>query len=122
MAYTLENLSSRKIFTISDDAWLGDMATARENGWEEEGTQYDLAHQIDETYDPMYEYQYNLWMTFCLMREMFEWNGNYIEKNNQIVSESDAYFMMKALEKTWSADDRSFLEFLGSGALRICAV
>ena len=58
-------------------------------------------------------------MIFYVSREMFEWDRNYIEKKNQVVSESDAYYLMLALEKEWQSPDRSFLDFLNSGPFRI---
>jgi len=120
MAYTLQNLDTRQMFTCGDDQWLRYLETARANGWNEEGTRYDFAYEVDETYDSMVDYLYNLWMIFHLSREMFEWNGNYVEKRSQVVSESDAYYLKMALEKTWVSDDRDLLEFLDCGTFRIC--
>jgi hypothetical protein len=74
---------------------------------------------VDDACDAMADYLYNLWMIFYVSREMFAWDGNYIEKKNQIVSESDAYYLMLALEKEWASPDRGFLDFLNSGAFRI---
>ena len=121
MAYTLRNLNTHQAFTCSEDQWLYHLETARDNGWNGEGTRFDFAFEVDETYDAMVDYLYNLWMICYLAREMFEWNGNYFDKRNQVVSESDAYELMRALEKTWAANDRSLLEFLNNGSFRICA-
>ena len=90
------------------------------NGWDEEGTQYDFSYEVDEEYDAMVDYLYNLWMILHLSREMFAWDGNYTEKKNQVVSDSDAYYLMQALAETWQSEDRGLLEFLerGSFALR----
>jgi hypothetical protein len=121
MAYLLQNLSTMQTATCDDEMWLRYLSTARENGWEREGTRYDLNYQIDETFDSLNGRQYNLWMILILAREMFEWDGNYVDKSNQTVSESDAYSLMQSLAKTWAGDDRSFLDFLESGAFRICA-
>jgi hypothetical protein len=60
-------------------------------------------------------------MICYLAREMFEWNGNYVDRRNQVVSESDAYELMRALEKTWASNDRSLLDFLNNGSFRICS-
>jgi hypothetical protein len=59
-------------------------------------------------------------MMLHLSQEMFAWNGNYVEKRSQVVSESDAYYLKMALEKTWVSDDRGLLEFLDCGTFRIC--
>jgi hypothetical protein len=120
MAYTLQNLDTRQMFTCDDDQWLHYLETARANGWDEEGTRYDFEYEVDETYDSMVDYLYNLWMILHLSREMFEWNGNYVEKRSQVVSESDAYYLKQALENIWVSEDRSILEFLDRGSFRIC--
>ncbi len=119
MAYALRNLNTRQVYTCGDDQWLHHLETAQANGWSGEGTHFDLAYELDETYDPMVDYLYNLWMICNLTREMFEWNGNYIDRRNQIVSESDAYYLKQALEKTWSSKDRGLLDFLNNGSFRI---
>jgi hypothetical protein len=121
MAYTLRNLNTHQAFTCGADQWLTHLETARTNGWNGEGTSYDFAYEVDETYDTMVDYLYNLWMICCLAREMFEWNGNYVDRRNQVVSESDAYELMRALEKTWASNDRSLLDFLNNGSFRICS-
>jgi len=121
VAYTFQNLSSGKTLIIDDEPWLKLLALAGENGWEEEGTRYDFAFQVDEEWDFMYGYEYNLWLLLQTAREMFEWEGGYIEKKNQIVYESDAYFMAQALEKARPDEDRPLLDFLRSGSFRILA-
>ena len=121
MPYQLQQIRSHRTFTSSDDEWLGWLAEARRNGWDEEGTQYDFPYQVDEEYDAMVDYLYNLWMILHLTREMFAWDGNYTEKKNQVVSESDAYYLMQALAGTWQSADRGLLEFLGEGPFRICS-
>jgi hypothetical protein len=119
MPYTLQNILTHRSFTCSDNEWKGYIETARVNGWDEEGTRYDFEYEVDESYDSLVDYLYNLWMILHLSREMFEWNGNYIDKKSQVVSDSDAYYMMQALETTWNAEDRGLLDFLGSGSFRI---
>jgi hypothetical protein len=121
MAYTLRNLNTHQAFACGDGQWIRLLETARANGWNEEGTRFDFAFEVDETYDTMVDYLYNLWMICYLAREMFEWNGNYTDKRNQVVSESDAYYLMQSVEKTWATNDRGLLDFLGIGSFRICA-
>jgi hypothetical protein len=121
MAYTFQNLSSGKTLIIDDEPWLMLLVLARENGWEEEGTQYDFAFQVDEEWDSMYGYGYNLWLMLQTARDMFEWKGGYTEKTNQIVYESDGYFMAQALERARPDEHGRLLDFLRSGAFRIRA-
>jgi len=121
MAYTLQNLNTYQAFTCGDDQWIHLLETARSNGWIEEGTRFDLTYEVDEAYDAMIDYLYNLWIICDLVRETFEWNGNYVDRKNQVVSESDAYYLKQALEKTWYSDDRELLEFLNKGSFRICS-
>jgi hypothetical protein len=120
MAYTLLNLATMRTITVGDEQWPRYLAAARENGWKEEGTRYDFSCQVDEIYDTMYDYLYNLLLIFHVARELFEWDGNYHEKKNQIVSESDARILSQALEKIAAPGDRGLLDFLESGAFRIC--
>ena len=119
MAYTFLNINTLKTFTCGEEEWTRILAAARAGGWEEEGTQFNFACEVDDAYDPMVDYLYNLWMIFYLSREMFEWDGNYTDKKNQVVSESDAYYLMLALEKEWTSTDRGLLDFLNSGPFRI---
>lgn len=119
MAYTFLNLATMSTVSVPDEEWSRHLAAARAGGWEEEGTRYDLPCQVDEVYDAMYDYLYNLLLIFQVTRELFEWDGNYDEKKNQIVSERDARRLMEALETTWASDDRGLLQFLGNGAFRI---
>jgi len=119
MAYTFLNLATMQTFTCDDKEWLVHLERARAAGWDEEGTAFDFAWEVDNAYDPMVDYLYNLLLIFYVSREMQEWDGNYIDKKNQVVSESDAYCLMQALEEGWSSPDRGFLDFLSSGPFRI---
>ncbi len=119
MSYTFLNINTLQTFTCGDDLWIGHLESARANGWDEEGTRFDFTCEVDDAYDPMVDYLYNLWMIFYVSREMFAWDGNYTGKKNQVVSESDAYCLMQALEKEWTSPDRGLLDFLNSGPFRI---
>lgn len=120
MAYVLENETQRHILTCEKKLWHRAIAAARAAGWEPEGTRYDYTFEVDRVFDPMVDYLYNLWMIFHVNREFHEWDGGYGEKNNQIVSESDAYYFMKALEKAGGDEYQSLIEFLQGGSFRIC--
>ncbi len=119
MAYTFLNLTTMQTFTCEDEEWLGYLEEARAAGWDEEGTAFDFESEVDNAYDPMVDYLYNLLMIFYVSREMRDWDGNYIDRKNQVVSESDACRLMQALEEGWSSPDRGFLDFLHSGPFRI---
>lgn len=121
MAYLFEQLETHRTITCEEDDWLGYLSTARGNGWDEEGTQYDFPYQVDEEYDSMVDRLYNLWMIFYLSKEMLAWDGNYTEKKNQVVSESDAYYLAQALSGVWQSGDRSLLQFMEAGGFRIRA-
>ncbi|MBN2158138.1 MAG: hypothetical protein JW807_01990 [Spirochaetes bacterium] len=120
MAYTLMNLSTMRSLTVSDGEWSRFLAEARANGWEEEGTRYDFSCQVDDIYDSLYDYLYNLFLIFHVARELFEWDGNYHERKNQVVSEGDALHLSQALEETAGDDNRALLDFLREGSFRIC--
>jgi len=121
MAYLFEQLETHRTITCEEDEWLLFLAAARSNGWDEEGTRYDFPYQVEEEFDSMTDYLYNLWMILHLSKEMFAWDGNYTEKRNQIVSDSDAYYLAQALTGARQLKDRDLLEFMEAGAFRICA-
>lgn len=119
MEIIIRNIQTRRAFTCGEEEWARLLDAARANGWEEEGSKYDFEYQMDEYTDTHYDYLYNLWMIFYTSREWHEWNGSYLEAKNQIVSESDAYFLMKALEKVEGVGS-DLLAFLSEGSFRIC--
>lgn len=119
MAYTFLNITTMQTFACDDEEWRAYLERARAAGWEEEGTAFDFECEVDDAYDPMVDYLYNLLLIFYVSRDMLEWDGNYIDKKNQVVSDSDAYCLMQALEAGWSSPDRGFLDFLNSGPFRI---
>jgi len=119
MAIIIRNMQTHRAFTCAKEEWASLLDAARAHGWEEEGSKYDFEYQMDEYTDTHYDYLYNLWMIFYASREWHEWNGSYLEAKNQIVSESDAYFLMKALEKVEGVGS-DLLAFLSEGSFRIC--
>jgi hypothetical protein len=121
MPYLLQQLESHRTVTCSNEEWLRCLAGACANGWDGEGTEYDFPYQVDEEYDDMVDYLYNLWVIMHLSREMFAWDGNYTDKKNQVVSESDAYYLAQALADARPPADRGLLDFLLQGSFRICA-
>jgi hypothetical protein len=121
MPYQFEQIASHRTLACGEEEWLRCLAAARACGWDEEGTQYDLPYQVDDEYDQGVDYLYNLWMILHLSREMFAWDGNYTEKKNQVVSESDAYFLAQALADARPPADPGLLDFLREGSFRIRA-
>lgn len=119
MAYTFQNINTNQTCCCGDEDWVRYLDDARAAGWEAEGTIFDFAREVDDSYDDMNDYLFNLWMIIHVSREMFEWDGNYTEKKNQLISESDAYYLMLALEKGPVPPGREFLDFLNSGPIRI---
>ncbi len=119
MGYRIENIITHQSAACREDRWRGLLEAARGNGWDSEGTSYDFAYEVDEAYDDMADYLYNLWMIFHVSREMFEWDGNYTDKKGQVISESDAYRLMQSLEQSAGPDDRGLLDVLNSGPVRI---
>ncbi len=116
MDYVMTSLITGEKYRCSEDSWKYALQTAIEREWEPEGTHLDLYQLIDRLED-QYSNFTPLFLVLTAHMECIQWNGNYTDREGQIVSESDAYSMYLALEG--SGCDSDLTAFLMKGSFRI---
>ncbi len=119
MTYVFASLDGRKRAECGEKEWKAALDSARARDWDPEGTRIDFQFQVDEVWDERFDYTWNLKRMLEVHMMATGWDGNYIEKENQIISESDAYALFCSLDETLVS--RALLELLAGGAVRICA-
>jgi hypothetical protein len=117
MNYHLESLISKEKFTISDEKWIKALDFARENGWQPLGTILDFESELDILWNDSQDRMYNLWMVLTSHNACHEWDGNYIQKQDQIVSDTDSYELMLSLEM--SEEFRELASFISGIPFKI---
>jgi len=119
MAYHLLNVETSEYYYCDDHEWADAIETAKENDWEPDGTFFDIVYETNDhcfdSDDPGY------WMfTFSAYgKESREWDGNYIEKRNQIVMYEDSIYLAISLDGTGVSTE--LIEFIRKGSFRICS-
>lgn len=117
MGYELVNLRSGEIHSCSDELWRRIIEGALDNFWEAEGTTIDFYFELEMTLDEMYSDDWNMLLMCCAHMKRINWDGNYIEKENQLVSDSDAEGLRRAI--TGLDADPALIAFLAKGCFRI---
>lgn len=121
MSYIFINTETLEVYSCKEDEWKRAFNFACEDGWVPDGTEYDLECQVMEncsgTEEPDYDEKSNLFYVLVSMNELTEWDGNYFERKNQIVTGVDAYYMVLSLECGDFSPD--LLEFMKKGSFRI---
>lgn len=118
MNYHLELIYSKEKFEISKEKWVRALGFAKENGWQPAGTYLDYDTELDDFWDEDQGNMYQLWMVLTALNSCHEWNGNYTEKRNQIVSDKDSYELMLSLEINDEFLDLAV--FIGGTSFKIC--
>ncbi len=118
MKYILLHIKNGASITITESQWLTILETAQKEGWAPEGTRFDLLFEIDEAFEENDDEACRLFSYLTLSTENTEWDGNYTDRANQIISESDAYYLFKAIEDV--IDNPPLHELLKTGSIRIC--
>jgi hypothetical protein len=116
MSYTLISISTNTRFTCSDEFWLSALEAARRSGWEPEGTALDLYDQIDRMEETQ-PYFMDMFLLISAHMACLQWDGNYVEREGQIVSDEDAHYLHLALGGGKSGSE--FLDFLQGGKFTI---
>lgn len=117
MGYRLRNIDTGESYCCSDEFWIDALKSAAENGWQPKKTMLSLDKEIDDAFDENYGTMYNLYVVLSSHARCIEWDGNYKEKEYQIVSRIDACNMMEEL--IYCGADPGFLDFLSKGAFEI---
>ncbi|MCL1864959.1 MAG: hypothetical protein FWF73_04030 [Spirochaetes bacterium] len=119
MSYHLLNIEASVSYYCDEDEWIRTIETAKENGWKPDGTLYDYVYVAEEESFDIDDELYCMYMMIIAKDEYFEWDGNYIEKQNQIVMYEDTLYLAAALEN--SGIDDKLLDFIKKGSFRICS-
>ncbi len=121
MAYSLTCIETNQTIVVEDDVWKEALSQAEQSGWEPEGTRYDIATVLDEWCDEPWENNnspINSILSIIQHVSLFnEWDGNYTDCENQIISEADANYMAYYLDG--NGFDEALIDFLNSGSIRI---
>lgn len=118
MSYILLQIDSGKSIELVEEYWREILTTGEREGWEPEGTAFDFIFQLDEAIDEGDDEMHRLFNYILCNNDFITWNGSYTEKENQIISESDAYCLFQAIEDV--IDDEALHAILREGNLRIC--
>ncbi len=123
MSYIFINIDTFEVYECEEDLWHNAYDFACEDGWVPDGTFFDLAYQISEDLDDVDDYNFdpsaNLFGMLLALNDMHKWDGNYFEKRNQVVTDTDLYYMVLSLK--CGDFPAAFLEFLDKGSFRICS-
>lgn len=117
MAYVFASLDGLKRVECGEEEWRKALEEAGSLGWSPEGTRFDFQYQVEEIWDGGLDYAWNLLRMVETHMMALGWNGNYTEKENQIISESDAYELSLYIDSAIVGQE--LLDLLGEGAVRI---
>jgi len=112
----LLSVDHEELYTIESSQWIYYIEKAQSEGWKPDGTLYDEDYKFEER-SISEDVEENLFIYIKVHDEHLHWDGNYIEKSNQLIDSVDAYYLAVALE---GIADKDFLDFLQRGSLRIC--
>ena len=119
MAYHLINIETLEHYTCDDQSWIKALDAAKENWWDPDGTMFDYIYETEDICWDSDDYAHYMFTLLISMTESFEWDGNYIEKRNQVVSYEDTIYLASSLEGTDT--DMGLIEFITKGSFRICS-
>jgi len=119
MAYLLLNIETSAGFYCDEDEWVSVIAKAKAEGWRPDGTLYDYVYVANEESFDIDDEMSNMYNMILEKNVSLEWDGNYIEKKNQIVMYEDAIYLAAALVGT--GVDEKLLDFIKQGSFRICS-
>ncbi len=118
MNYIFVNIETKEIFSCKEELWLEVLKTAKDNDWEPSGTKFDRSMALDNAFDDDDEESFRLFMFITINDEYLNWDGNYTDKADQIVTGIDADNMYGSLVYATHIDSQLF-EFIGKGSFRI---
>jgi hypothetical protein len=121
MEYTFINIETNESYTCSEELWLNALDTARKNDWEPMGTRFDRGLALEDAFDEDDEESFRLYMFILINNEFLTWDGNYTEKSDQIVTETDTGNLLESLVYE-SRIDESLIDFIGKGSFRIMSI
>lgn len=114
------NIKNNSGYICNETFWLHILDIAKKCGWKPEGTRFDFSYALDEFIDDNDEPMYKLFILITVNNRFIDWNGSYVEKDDQIVMESDVKNLLNSL--IGSTVDTGFIDFLAQGSFRISSV
>ncbi len=118
MSYLLINIETGASYRMDDHQWLKALDRAKQNYWDPGKTAYDVAEVVKDDCEFLDDEGTILFTVLMALCENEEWDGNYIEKRNQIVEYEDTLYLADALKGT--EFDPELVEFIYKGPFRIC--
>lgn len=118
--YILINLNTNDGISCSNELWATILSTGRKYGWKPEGTVYDFIFELDDTFDEDDDALLQALTVIMINNRRLDWNGSYLEKENQIVTNSDAEALCLAIKNTGL--DPDIILFIQQGSFRIRAI
>ena len=124
MAYLLTCIETNEVIVVDDHVWREALRVAEENGWEPAGTMYDIATVLDDWCNEEWENTTSPINSILIIIQHVslnnDWDGNYTDRENQIISEADANYLAYYIDG--NGFDDALIEFLNSGSIRINAL
>ncbi len=118
MTYFFESINTQLFYRCEEETWRSVLSEARQNGWEPEGTVLDFEFEMDyNIYDDM-SYVETLFEVAKANMRCLEWDGNYSDNGNQVVSDRDVGELMYALDGVDVPGE--LMKLLEAGSFRIC--
>lgn len=118
MKYSLVSIEKGQAYHCEEEAWKEILYLAENNGWEPEGTVLELNFEIEENWDPDMTYVETVFIVIQSHMKCIEWDGNYTDTENQVVTDSDVGQMLWALDGI-DIDD-GLAQVMEAGSFRIC--
>jgi len=119
MAHLFQNIETGELFSCGEELWISAFEAAKADGWKPDGTLYDIYYDVGEEIDFIGDDNGKLYTLLLGMMNVYEWDGNYTEKRNQVVTYEDAYYMVMSLK--CAGVDPELCRFVGKGSFRICS-
>jgi len=119
MAYHLLNLETSEYYYCDDHVWTEAIRIAEENDWGPDGTFFDIVYQTNDQCFDSDDPGYWMFVFTSLRNESQDWDGNYIEKRNQVVLYEDTIYFAMSLDGTGVSTE--LIEFIRKGSFRICS-
>jgi hypothetical protein len=117
--YLFINLRNNTGFFCDESVWLNAVDIGKNNGWMPEGSVFDFNYVLDDNCDETDEMLQKLFILITVNNRYTEWNGDFIEKENQIVTEKDSTALYNALIASGENVNGRLLSFLSMGSFRI---
>ncbi len=119
MGYHFINIETGDHLYCEDNLWIEAFEAAKADGWKPDGTQYDMYYYSDEEHQFIDDDNHKLFTLIDAMKKTYTWEGSYTERENQIVTYEDAYYMAMSLK--CAGVDEKLCEFVAKGSFRICS-